>query len=885
MSTSSTNMVDMALWYAQKGWLVLPCKPSTKVPLIGDWPNAASTDPEQICSWWGQWPTANIGCVMGPRSGVFTLDVDLPKKTGDPDGHDSLAALEAEHGPLPATLKQRTGSGGTHYIFKYPNGRKVISRAGKVAPGIDARGEGGFIVVAPSRHPDGGTYEWVPDETDIADAPEWLLDKVAPLTSEKQEAPVQPRERLHETRGTTPYGKAALDEEARKVSSAREGTRNDTLNAAAFALGQLVAGGEIESHEAEHELLAAAAACGLSQDEARKTIASGLKAGERDPRSAPQTKEIERTCGTTPGSPGRQFSVREDGVYFLEVDKDGNIEPHWVCSPLRTLAETRDEDGEGRGLLLEVIDSEGHPHRWAMPSSLRAGNGDAYRAVLLDKGLRIAPGSLGKQRLDLYLSTAKPEAYARCVSRTGWHGNMFVFPDEVIGELAGEEVVLQGLPSENPFRQKGTLEDWQKFVGRLCAGNSRLALAVSTAIAAPLVGPLGAESGGFHFVGQSSSGKTTGLQAAGSVCGGGPSGYIKQWRATDNGLEGVAAAHCDNPLCLDEISQAGAKTASEVAYMLGNGQGKARAKKDGGTRKVLNWNLLFLSSGEVTLADKIEEDGRGKAKAGQTVRVVDIPADAGTGKGLFENLHGCESPEAFARQLKEASRSYYGTAQRAFLRLLVQNLEGYCQKVRERMRSFEAEHCPEGADGQVHRVCGRFALVAAAGELATEMGILPWPAGEATTGAVKCFQAWLGERGGTEAAEVTNGMAQVRRFFQEHGSSRFEDMDEESRRVYGKRAGVIREVDGVKAFCVFPEVFSKEVCSGFNLKMICNKLKKDGVLLPGKEQNTRNVRIGKDNQAKMYVVSFKVLGDIYKEIKGIDDLFVAESDDKQELEM
>lgn len=875
MSTPSQNL-EAALKYAEHGWPVFPCnmekKPMTKHGFYD-----ATCDEAVIRDWWTSDPDALVGCRTGEKAGVWALDVDLP------EGPDSLAALEAENGPLPATLEQRTGSGGHHLFFKYSEDRPVRNDAGKkLGPNLDVRGEGGYVILPPSGHLSGRTYEWVSGDTPIAEAPEWLLDLVVKPPQEKQDAPAKPRERQHEPKGTTPYGKAALEEDARKVSTAREGNRNDTLNAAAFGLGQLVAGGEIDAHEAEHELTAAAAACGLPQDEARKTIASGMKAGEREPRNAPKAKEIERTCGTVPGSPGRQFSVREDGVYFLELDKDGNIEPHWVCSPLRILAETRDEDGEGRGLLLEIIDSEGHSHRWAMPSSLRAGNGDAYRAVLLDKGLRIAPGSVGKQRLELYLSTAKPEAYARCVSHTGWHGNMFVFPDEVIGEQAGEEVVLQGLPSENPFRQKGTLEEWQKFVGRLCAGNSRLALAVSTAIAAPLVGPLKAESGGFHFVGQSSSGKTTGLQVAGSVCGGGTSGYIKQWRATDNGLEGVAAAHCDNPLCLDEISQAGAKTVSEVAYMLGNGNGKARAKKDGGTRKVLKWNLLFLSSGEVTLTDKIEEDGRGKAKAGQTVRVVDIPADAGTGYGLFENLHGCESAEAFARLLKEASRSYYGTAQRAFLRLLVQDLEGYCQKVRERMRSFEVEHCPKGADGQVHRVCGRFALIAAAGELATEIGVLPWAAGEATAGAVKCFHAWLGERGGTEAAEVTNGLAQVRRFFQEYGNTRFEDLEDENHKVYGKRAGFIRELDGARVFCVFPEVFRKEVCSGFNVKMICKELKKAGILNPGKGQDTKNVRCGAYGQDKKYVVNFNILGDIPEEINSIEDFFIPGSDKNQE---
>ena len=133
-----------------------------------------------------------------------------------------------------------------------------------------------------------------------------------------------------------------------------------------------------------------------------------------------------------------------------------------------------------------------------------------------------------------------------------------------------------------------------------------------------------------------SCGKTTALKVAGSVCGGGGKyGYIRQWRATDNALEGTAATHCDNLLCLDEIGQASSRVVSEVAYMLANGQGKARANKDGNAKAIREWRLSFMSTGELTLADKIAEDGRGQVMAGQAVRVLDIPADGGTEQGIF----------------------------------------------------------------------------------------------------------------------------------------------------------------------------------------------------------------------------------------------------------
>ncbi len=129
-------------------------------------------------------------------------------------------------------------------------------------------------------------------------------------------------------------------------------------------------------------------------------------------------------------------------------------------------------------------------------------------------------------------------------------------------------------------------------------------------------------------------------------------GFVRSWRATANGLEGVALGHSDTLLCLDELSQLAAKDAGEAAYMLGNGSGKSRSSRDGSARRAAKWRVMFLSSGEISLADKVAEDGRGRRlAAGQQVRIVDIPADAGAGMRLFENLHGFDSAEALARHL------------------------------------------------------------------------------------------------------------------------------------------------------------------------------------------------------------------------------------------
>src|SRR5260370_6370261 len=119
---------------------------------------------------------------------------------------------------------------------------------------------------------------------------------------------------------------------------------------------------------------------------------------------------------------------------------------------------------------------------------------------------------------------------------------------------------------------------------------------------------------------------------AASVWGGGSAGYVRSWRATSNGLEGVALAHCDALLCLDELSQVPAREAGEVAYMLGNESGKSRSSREGLARTAAKWRVLFLSSGEVSLADKVGEGCR-SAATGPDVRVLYSAAGSRAGAG------------------------------------------------------------------------------------------------------------------------------------------------------------------------------------------------------------------------------------------------------------
>lgn len=513
------------------------------------------------------------------------------------------------------------------------------------------------------------------------------------------------------------------------------------------------------------------------------------------------------------------------GLWHVEWNKDGGPVKTRIGPCLDVLGKTRDTNGKEWGLFLAWFDDDGTLHTWAMPISMLQSDSSAeYRKHLASEGWSCAPNQRARRKLADFLAGVRRENRILCVPRTGWHDGAYVFPDETIQKKSilnlcpQDKIVLQTDMPHNPFAQQGSLEAWREGVGRLAQGNSRLVLAVSASLGAAILRVCGLESGGFHFMGASSTGKTTTLLAAASAWGPGirENGFIRSWRATDNGLEGEAALHSDALLCLDEIKQASARTVDEAAYMLANGTGKSRARKDGTARKTLNWRCLVLSTGEESLADRIREAG-GRINAGQQVRLLDIPADAGKGMGLFEDLHGYAEPGALADAVQRAAATNYGTAARAFIRKVQ---ECGLNKVREDWEKFRDEALGKlvgkAADGQVRRAGERFLLCAFAGEAASaeKMGILPWKEGEAMRGVQTCFRAWIAQRGGKGAAEDLAIVQQVRLFLEQHGNSRFQDFDSPDEKCQN-RAGFRKQHGDTMRFYVLPEVFRTEVVKGY----------------------------------------------------------------------
>lgn len=282
MSTGR-NLHDWALCLAEMGWRIFPLIPGTKRPAVGDWEHRASSDPDRITRCWHAGRGFNIGVATGP-SGLVVVDLDTTTdgKPG-PDGAAALAALAVSRGvEVPGTYTVSTPSGGHHLYFTSPPGVLLRNTAGALAPRIDTRAHGGYVVGPGSMLPGGG-YELL-DETAPPDLPAWLVQALtqrpaAPL-------PARPHAVAADPGG---YVSAAVRGEAQRVRDAPRGQHNAVLCRAAYALGQLIGAGLLDSDTARTGLTAAADAligadCGCTPAEVARVINAGLAAGARNPR-------------------------------------------------------------------------------------------------------------------------------------------------------------------------------------------------------------------------------------------------------------------------------------------------------------------------------------------------------------------------------------------------------------------------------------------------------------------------------------------------------------------------------------------------------------------------------------------------------------------------
>jgi putative DNA primase/helicase len=828
----------------------------------------------------------------GPKSGGYWAAQSLPKGDGaglvvligegvatvlsarEATGHVAIAALSSSNLPKVAkALRER-----------YPAARLVI--LGDIGGALEDAEQAAKTTGAALAVPDFGGLDASGKDNDFSDLHrlaglgavrgqiEKALSSDRPKTrqSVSEKTAVQPiinnPDRAHGASGTALCG-AASSGSVRLSGDGTAGTRpGDTKNPAESTEGLKAEASQAEIADVP-PTLPVSHGTGGTHGTALNSKASGGSAGASSDGTGPKPgtlvpfpgtgKRPPKSNGAPPGGadpdePTRpSYVVREEwnrygppGVWFhgyRSASKGKDPEPLnlRLCSPLYVEAVTCTDDGRNFGRFLRFRDTFGHWRTWAMPMEMLRGSCEEVRGELLAAGVLIEYQE--RARLADYLQWKTPERRITAAIRTGWtrDGTAFVLLEEVIGS---EDVYYQSetMHSDGAAEKGGDFDTWRAEIAARCVGNPVLALSLCVALAGPLLAKVQRDSGGIHWIGDSSTGKTTALNVGCSVWG--SETFRRTWRATANGLEGAAAALNDTCLCLDEINEADPKEIGSIVYALGNGTGKTRANRIGSARHVFRWRLTLLSTGELTLAAQMAEGGK-QPKAGQLVRLLNVPAARAF--GAFDNLHGFPDGRALADQIKTLCGRHYGYAGPAFIEALLKDGRdfGAALAAVEALEQFKADNSQEG------RGAARFALYGMAGELAQEWGILPWPEGEALNVAAEGYRLWREARGGgfTEDRQILRAVAD---FISRHGDSRFSRKagDEEDQRepVVMHRAGwwIDLEDDGGRVYLFTSEAL-REATRGHDFARALTALEAAGWIQErsGGGEKAKKTAIGK----------------------------------------
>lgn len=433
---------------------------------------------------------------------------------------------------------------------------------------------------------------------------------------------------------------------------------------------------------------------------------------------------------------------------------------------------------------------------------------------------------------------------------TGWQNGAYILPSgEVIGEPETPVLFRSQSASAAGYDTAGTLESWQSEIARYVADNPSMMLGVATALSAPLISLLNAESFGVHLFEDSSRGKTTVAKIANSLYGH-PEGIMLTWNATALGIINEAAARNDGFLAIDEIGQGTAKHAEQIAYTLFNGVGKIQGAKDGGNRELNRWQIVALSSGEKDLETLLSEKGI-KVNAGQLIRLLNIPFEAS------KHYHGFATSKAHADHLNAATLSHYGVVGREWIRLLLNkraDVAGYFATIKAKWLARP----PADADPQVFRVATRFAILETALQLAQPL--TGWSEQQNAEAILHCFNQWINVFG-FHSKKERQVIEQVNGWLLRYGSRFIEFPLNPNQREPNDSAGyklLVSEHNDKERYLVYPQVYLDDVIKGHSERQANEILFKAGMLERSNESPPRfRVKAPKNiskNRTRCYVL-------------------------------
>jgi len=450
----------------------------------------------------------------------------------------------------------------------------------------------------------------------------------------------------------------------------------------------------------------------------------------------------------------KNYRVSEKGVFKLSGDNDIAISaPIWIS------AFTQDEYSNTDGVVVEYVDRRNKQRKLSFPVGIFQEPAKAFVQILSSHGLRVYPEK--ERQLSNYLASFDPNIlpWIKSASQVGWINTQntklaYLFPydgGQVIPKTHSEKIIFQpeqNSPTVETMFSEGTLDLWKTNIAAFCRGNDYLIFGIITSFATILLKFSQLESGGIHFYGTTSRGKTTLLQVAASVfgCGADPTTHpkhssIQKWHSTVNAFEALAAAHNDGLLLLDDIGTFDGTGFGEHVYNLMGGRGKKRLNKSAKLQSTRTWNIFVMSTGEKSINARIQEEHK-KAYGGQLLRFLDIVAD-----DIISDTHHMKAAD-YVDKLKENCSHDFGSASQAFVEALANKFENTSEatyKIKQDLKRCTDLLTPKDAQPEQRRAIRRFALIMVAGHLACELRIIPYTACETDNAVITIVNAWLAE--------------------------------------------------------------------------------------------------------------------------------------------
>ncbi|QDE93646.1 hypothetical protein BHS06_34260 [Myxococcus xanthus] len=695
--SNPTHNLEAALEYAGRGWHVFPCFEPTPSPegafictcprgdsctQAGKHPRTlngvkdATTDAAQIRAWWERWPLANVAIATGARSGIDVVDADSKA-----DGVETLAKLEEERGELPPTVIARTSGGGCHVYFRHTG---LVSKAASIAPGIDTRGNGGYVIAPPSLHRTGERYSWVegasPSQAAPADAPEWIRDaaqakrtRPTPVDGTPAEstwqAPTQDGltedqlwKRWHHT--GDPKHAAAVERVKKGQPLFPSGAHDDNIWAFLSylrfktpeasdetllrLLAPSIAAMACTDHDAAHVeecLRRVNAQYGESLTQWEKDAALFRGLGHSRPSTeATPTLDVDAWM-TAPG-----YAIHDGqalGIFkYTDKDKLATV----AAAPIN-ITETGEDEHETCYVTVRWLYG-GRVRTETMPRAKVSGN------EILELSGRGAPiTSSNSKKVQDFLQAQEQHNHARLprvriFTQSGWSHDMrsFVVGRQVIGEpgrviMPGEAAFLDALVS------RGSEDEHLRLTLAVRDRSPIAEMAWAAGFAAPLLRLLELRSMCLSIWGASGTGKSA-VQATTTSLWGRPSGLKVSGDVSSAALQGELSRHRDLPTWIDDTQVTREGMTNLMAYIVGTETSGARATQTGELRARKTWRSLAFISGEKPL---LQIGGAAGAK-NRTLEVCAQPlGDAVlatlTHQGL-ERHHGHAGP-TFIRALME----------------------------------------------------------------------------------------------------------------------------------------------------------------------------------------------------------------------------------------